>query len=59
MPSTAGDGVRLMGVWNSFHYTLKRLLISDIAIRTCEGMADIFVVLYVTNITGVTIPRYG
>jgi MFS family permease len=53
------DSVRLWGVWNSFHSTLKRLLVSDIAIRTCEGMADIFVVLYVTNISGVTIPRYG
>lgn len=59
VPRTGGDRVRLRGVWNSFHSTLKRLLISDIAIRTCEGMADIFVVLYVTNITGVTIPRYG
>jgi MFS family permease len=47
------------GVWNSFHPTLKRLLVSDIAIRTCEGLADIFVVLYVTNITRVAIPRYG
>jgi MFS family permease len=53
------DSVRLRGVWNSFHSTLKQLLVSDIAIRTCEGMADIFVVLYVTNISGVTIPRYG
>jgi len=53
------DSVKLWGVWNSLHATLKRLLISDIAIRSCEGMADIFVVLYVTNITGVTIPQYG
>ena len=53
------DSVKLWGVWKSFHSTLKRLLVSDIAIRTCEGMADLFVVLYVTNITGVTIPRYG
>jgi len=59
VPRTTGDKVRLKGVWNSFHSTLKRLLISDIAIRTCEGMADIFVVLYVTNITGLRIPRYG
>jgi len=58
VPRTTGDKVRLKGVWNSFHSTLKRLLISDIAIRTCEGMADIFVVLYVTNITGLRIPRY-
>ena len=53
------DSVRLWGVWNSFHATLKRLLVSDIAIRTCEGMADILVVLYVTNVSGVTIPRYA
>jgi MFS family permease len=59
VPLAARDSVRLRGVWNSFHPTLKRLLVSDIAIRTCEGMADIFVVLYVTNISSVTIPRYG
>jgi MFS family permease len=53
------DSENLRGVWNAFHPTLKRLLMSDIAIRTCEGMADIFTVLYVTNVTGITIPRYG
>jgi len=59
VPLASRDSVRLWGVWNSFHSTLKRLLVSDIAIRACEGMADIFVVLYVTNIARVTIPRYG
>lgn len=59
VPLATGDSVRLWGIWKSFHSTLRRLLVSDIAIRTCEGMADIFVVLYVTNISGVTIPRYG
>jgi MFS family permease len=53
------DSVKLRGVWNAFHLTLKRLLVSDIAIRTCEGMSDIFTVLYVTNVTGITIPQYG
>src|SRR5260370_12437365 len=57
--SASRAAVRLWGVWNAFHATLKRLLVSDIAIRTCEGMADIFVVLYVTNVSGVTIPRYA
>src|SRR5260370_6527782 len=51
--------VRMSGVWDSFHPTLKRLLASDIVIRMCEGMADIFVVLYVTNVSRVTIPKYG
>jgi MFS family permease len=53
------DTVKLRGVWNAFHPTLKRLLVSDIAIRTCEGMSDIFTVLYVTNVTGISIPQYG
>jgi MFS family permease len=59
LPVIRHDTVRMRGVWNSFHPTLKRLLVSDITIRTCEGMADIFVVLYVTNVTGITIARYG
>ncbi|HVS21186.1 MAG TPA: MFS transporter, partial [Pyrinomonadaceae bacterium] len=37
----------IFGVWNSFQPGLKRLLISDIFIRTCEGMADVLVILYV------------
>ena len=59
LPAAARDMVRMSGVWDSFHPTLKRLLASDIVIRMCEGMADIFVVLYVTNVSGVTIPKYG
>jgi len=53
------DSIKLRGVWNAFHPTLKRLLVSDIAIRMCEGMSDIFTVLYVTNMTGITVPLYG
>ena len=59
LPRMGRDAVRMGGVWNSFHPTLKRLLASDIVIRMCEGMADIFVVLYVTNVSGITLPRYG
>ena len=54
-----GDVVNIRGVWRSFHVALKRLLISDIFIRICEGMADIFVILYVTNILGVSVASYG
>jgi MFS family permease len=59
LPNMARDTVRMSGVWSSFHPVLKRLLVSDIVIRMCEGMADIFVVLYVTNVSRVTIPKYG
>jgi MFS family permease len=46
-------------VWHSFHGTLKRLLISDVIIRTCEGMTSVLIVLYVTNIQRVSIARFG
>jgi len=59
LPATPRDTVRMSGVWGSFHPALKRLLASDIVIRMCEGIADIFVVLYVTNVSGITIPKYG
>jgi MFS family permease len=59
LPAGARDAVRIGGIWDSFHPTLKRLLVSDIVIRLCEGMADIFVVLYVTNISRATLPEYG
>jgi MFS family permease len=59
LPAVYKDAIRIGGVWKSFHPALKKLLVSDITIRTCEGMADIFTVLYVTNVTGITIPKYG
>jgi MFS family permease len=54
-----GKAVNIRGVWRSFHAALKRLLISDIIIRTCEGMADVFIILYVTNVKGLSVARYG
>jgi len=49
----------IFGVWQSFHGRLKRLLISDIFIRVCEGMADVLVVLYVTDVLHVSVARFG
>jgi MFS family permease len=51
--------INIFGVWNSFQSGLKRLLISDIFIRTCEGMADVFVILYVTNVLRISVARFG
>ena len=28
----------ILDVWRTFHVALKRLLVSDVIIRTCEGM---------------------
>jgi MFS family permease len=59
IPVGIGEPANIRGVWRSFHFALKRLLISDIIIRICEGMADILIILYVTNIIGVSIAEFG
>ncbi len=59
LPVIKGAPTNMRGVWRSFHPALKRLLISDIIIRTCEGMVDLFIVLYVTNVIGVGVAQYG
>jgi MFS family permease len=49
----------IRGVWRSLPRPLKWLLMSDVFIRTCEGLVDVFLVLYATEIVGVSAPRYG
>lgn len=49
----------IVGVWQTFHTALKRLLVSDVIIRTCEGMTGVLTILYVTNVHRVTIEQYG
>ena len=49
----------VLGVWRSLPTPLRWLLASDIFIRTCEGLVDVFLVLYVTNIIGITAPQFG
>ena len=49
----------IVGVWQTFHPALKRLLVSDVIIRTCEGMTGVITILYVTNVQGFTIKQYG
>jgi MFS family permease len=58
-PVAVGAGAGIGGVWRSFHGALKRLLVSDIIIRMCEGLAEVLIVLYVTNIIGVSAAQYG
>lgn len=49
----------IRGVWQSFHSALKRLLISDIIIRACEGMTRVLTILYVTSVQGFNVAGYG
>jgi MFS family permease len=58
-PNGQAHRINMRGVWRSFHGVLKRLLISDIIIRMCEGMTGVLAILYVTNIHGVSVGAYG
>jgi len=55
----AHQSINIFGVWKTFHGRLKRLLISDIFIRTCEGMADVLVILYVVDVLHISVARFG
>ena len=55
----AHQSINIFGVWKSFHGRLKRLLISDIFIRTCEGMTDVLVIIYVVDVLHISVARFG
>jgi len=46
-------------VWRSFPRSLRWLLASDVFIRTCEGLVDVFLVLYALNVIGIGSPAFG
>jgi MFS family permease len=46
-------------VWRSLPGPLRRLLLSDICIRTCDAMVDVFLVLYAVNIVRISAPAFG
>ena len=54
-----GPRINIRGVWQSFHQALKRLLLSDVIIRVCEGLSDLFVILYVTHVLNVSAGQCG
>ena len=58
-PTPKPHSTNMGGVWRSFDRVLKRLLISDIIIRTCEGMTGVLAILYVTNVHGVSVAAFG
>ena len=49
----------IVAVWHSLPPPLRWLLTSDIFIRTCEGLVDVFLVLYAINVIGISAPAYG
>ena len=57
--TVGGPVVGIRGVWRSLPTTLRRLLASDVFIRTGEGLTDVFLVLYATNVVGVSAAQFG
>jgi MFS family permease len=58
LPATAG-GVTIVGLWQSLPESLRRLLLADILVRTCEGLVDVFLVIYALDVVGIGAPQYG
>ncbi len=50
---------RIGGVWRSLPSPLKWLLFSDVFVRTCEGLVDVFLVIYVINERNLSAPQFG
>lgn len=59
LTARASETTNIRGVWRTFHAVLKRLLISDVIIRTCEGMTGVLTILYVANILHYNLAIYG
>jgi MFS family permease len=51
--------IAVRDVWRSFPSPLRWLLASDVFIRTCDALVDVFLVLYVINVVGIDPPRFG
>ncbi|MFL5612507.1 MAG: MFS transporter [Gemmatimonadaceae bacterium] len=51
--------INVRHVWISFPSSLRWLLASDIFIRTCDGMVDVFLVIYAINVIGISAPQFG
>jgi MFS family permease len=49
----------ITGVWRSLPGPLRRLLLSDVFIRTCDALVDVFLVLYAVNVVGIGAPAFG
>ncbi|MBX7246493.1 MAG: MFS transporter [Candidatus Sumerlaeaceae bacterium] len=58
-PASANSKVGAMDVWRGFRPELRKLLLSDVLIRFCEQIPEVFVVLWVTSIVGLSDYQFG
>jgi len=59
LTTRAAETTNIRAVWQTFHSALKRLLVSDVIIRMCEGMTGVLTILYVTNILHYSAALFG
>ena len=58
LPTSPGH-ITIAGVWRSLPASLRDLLLSDILIRSCEALVDVFLVIYAMDVVGIAAPQYG
>jgi MFS family permease len=58
-PVVTHHATGMADVWRSLPGPLRRLLLSDVFIRTCEALVDVFLVLYAVNVVGIGAPAFG
>ncbi|HYF39865.1 MAG TPA: MFS transporter, partial [Gemmatimonadales bacterium] len=51
--------VTMVGLWRMLPDPLRKLLLADILVRTCEGLVDVFIVIYALDVVGISPPEYG
>ena len=56
-PRSRSQSIR--DVWRALPQSLRRLLLSDILVRTSEALVDVFLVIYALDVVGVRAPQYG
>jgi MFS family permease len=60
VPVIADDGpINIGGVWRRIPSTLRWLLASDIFIRTCDAMVDVFLVIFAVTVIRVSAVDFG
>ena len=59
LTARATETANMRAVWQTFHSVLKRLLVSDVIIRMCEGMTGVLTILFVTNVLHRNVAVYG
>jgi MFS family permease len=59
IPRIDGPPANMRGVWRSLPSSLRWLLFSDVFIRTCDALVDVFLVIYATTVAGISPTRFG